>query len=235
MGSTTVPRAHCKGLEYSRASNRFHAVDLQISRIALQGDCLFSAGHDGKVNHYVISYQHPSEQLATDELRLPVGTSGHMPWCRTTTASLSAPADAFPWAKESSPDADASERKCEWSARQDLERFPYSLPSKPVLLTLATCYATAPITAVSDLWVAGGEDGVAENGGRREGLWLPGMGEEKVRVAVAGRSGSSRMSVWDLTEGRQLLEVRGEVLGNERSCGTVFSDCAEVGVVTTDF
>lgn len=79
----------------------------------------------------------------------------------------------------------------------------------PVGLTLATCYATAPVTAVSDLWVSGG-DGRA-TGGNVEGEAFSrrgaGVGDGRIRVVVAGRSGSSRMSVWDLTHGRQLLEV----------------------------
>lgn len=77
-----------------------------------------------------------------------------------------------------------------------------SFPAETVDLTIVTTYATAPVTTVSELWVGGEGNWEAEP---RQGA---GGSEDRVRVAVAGRSGSSRMSVWDLTEGRQILEVR---------------------------
>lgn len=129
----------------------------QISRLALQGDCLFSAGHDGQIHQYVVSYSSPSSyRLAEPHYhRSPVVT-------------------------------DTS--------------------SRLVDLTIVTTYATAPVTAVSELWV-GNEcgrrvEGAGEARPRGE------EGGEKVRLAVAGRSGSSRMSVWDITEARQIMDVR---------------------------
>lgn len=82
------------------------------------------------------------------------------------------------------------------------ERTASSSSSELVDLTIVTTYATAPVTTVSELWVGG--DG---NWGAEPKL-AAGGNKEKVRVAVAGRSGSSRISIWDLTEGRQILEVR---------------------------
>lgn len=127
---------------------------------------MFSAGHDGQINQYVITYSAPSfDRLAEPHHHSsPVGTDSH------TIASSSIPVD----------------------------------------LTIVTTYATAPVTAVSDFWVgSAGEDdggrgveGNGEAGPRRE------AGGEKVRLVVSGRSGSSRMSVWDITEARQILEVR---------------------------
>lgn len=88
--------------------------------------------------------------------------------------------------------------------------------STPVDLTIVTTYATAPVTAVSELWVGGNvdhNDVDVMQGNRGAGLergvgvgggW---SGSGTVRLAVAGRSGSSRMSVWDITEARQILEV----------------------------
>lgn len=75
-------------------------------------------------------------------------------------------------------------------------------PSVPVHLTLVTCYASSPITAISDLWVGS----CGDNLGMGENILAAGKG--RLRIAVSGRSGSSRMSVWDLTQTRQLLEVR---------------------------
>eukprot|EP00752_Nemacystus_decipiens_P003736 g3442.t1 len=144
---------------------RQHGKD-QISRIALRGNCLFSAGHDGQVNHYVVSYSFSSSSgmLATAEPR-------HY-------RSAGVPARHAPGE--------------------------YTIPSsstETVNLTIVTTYATTPVTTVSELWVGGGG-----NSGARPTREAAGS-EGQVRIAVAGRSGSSRMSVWDLTEGRQILEL----------------------------
>ncbi|CAM9184864.1 unnamed protein product [Scytosiphon promiscuus] len=125
----------------------------QVSRLALLGDCLLSAGHDGQVNHYAISY-------AASACDVP-----------------------------------------------------------PVGLTILTTYATAPVTAVSDLWVGSDSydddrNGDVDDGGDSDDRGVGGdarlkrrSGGGNVFVAVAGRSGSSSMSVWDVTEARQLLEL----------------------------
>lgn len=137
----------------------------QVSRLALRGGCLFSAGHDGQVNHYVVSYAVSSPgMLAKAEPR-------HFSSAASAGRHVSG--------------------EC-------------ALPSsiEPVGLTIVTTYATAPITTVSELWL--GSDGKWEEGPKR----VTGGSKGQVCVAVAGRSGSSRMSVWDLTEGRQILEVR---------------------------
>eukprot|EP00903_Cladosiphon_okamuranus_P013793 g12836.t3 len=142
---------------------RQHGKD-QVSRLALRGNCLFSAGHDGQVNHYVVSYSISSPgMLAIAEARR---------FCSAASPGRHAPGEG-------------------------------ALPSsiKPIDLTIVTTYSTAPITTVSELWVGG--DGKWEEGPKR----AAGGREGQVRVAVAGRSGSSRMSVWDLTEGRQILEL----------------------------
>ena len=94
--------------------------------------------------------------------------------------------------------------------------LPLASCSLAVDLAIVTTYATAPVTAISELWVGGDgehEDGagIASSGGqgdRGAGLELGmGGGRAAIRLAVAGRSGSSRMSVWDVTEARQILEV----------------------------
>lgn len=97
-----------------------------------------------------------------------------------------------------------------------------------VLLTLVTCYPATPITAISHMWVAGGhdEDGDVARGGAAKEEPPDETRAAKVRVIVAGRSGAARSSVWDLTEGRQLLEVRerfflGVFLGGEWGGGIV--------------
>lgn len=84
-------------------------------------------------------------------------------------------------------------------------RKPVHVPETAVgvTLTLVTCYPAAPVTAIADMWVGGG--------------WWRGEGDgdsplrcgeqDRIRIVVAGRSGSARMSAWDLVEGRQLLEV----------------------------
>lgn len=134
---------------------------MQVSRLALLGDCLFSAGHDGNVNQYAISYPPP-----------------YHPRPRRQTASSRG--------LETRHDKDDGDSDASRDTGQP-----------PVILTLITCYAAAPITAISDMWVGGGERG--------------GLGRDNnsspFRLAVAGRSGASRISLWDLTEGRQLLEV----------------------------
>lgn len=91
--------------------------------------------------------------------------------------------------------------------------------SAPIDLAIVTTYATAPVTAVSELWVGGSgdyDDVMEGNRGGGSVQAVPGAGLERgkggggsgtVRLAVAGRSGSSRMSVWDITEARQILEV----------------------------
>lgn len=93
---------------------------------------------------------------------------------------------------------------------------PESRSPPPVDLTILTTYATAPVTAVFDLWVGSnccdkhGDDskGVDDGGNCGDAICRRKLKGENVRIAVAGRSGSSRMSVWDVTEARQLLEVR---------------------------
>lgn len=148
----------------------------QVSRIALRGNCLFSAGHDGQVNHYVVSYSVSSfGMLANSEPR------------RHSSAA--------------SPGRHASGEYAALSC------------SETVDLTIVTTYATAPVTTVSELWVSG--DWNWEAGPKK---LAAGGSKGQVRVAVAGRSGSSRMSVWDLTESRQILEVRFSFFGSVGSC-----------------
>ena len=185
-----------------------HALDVQISRIALRGDCLLSAGHDGHVNHYKISYPSLGEPHATAGQRHPTGKDAHVLGCPASAKPHFAAGDWSVRAEGRRKDAGAPGRK---GGGSSLKGFGYFLPSSttpPVMLTLVTCYATSPITAVSDLWVGGGRESGGENMGTEEearSSWATETG--KLRIAVAGRSGSSRMSVWDLTQARQLLEV----------------------------
>lgn len=118
------------------------------------GDCLLSAGHDGHVNHYLVSYH---SHDTTDE----------------------APTDPLP----------------------------------RLVLTLVTSYPTSPVNVISDLWVGGYCNGGGYrpdcSGGRQSKDSSPQRtSRDALRIVVAGRSGSKFMSVWDVTEGRQLLEVR---------------------------
>jgi len=147
-----------------------HQHQRQISRIALRGTCLFSAGHDGQVNQYAVAY-------ATAEPRQP----------------------GRPVEKGEGKDRPSFQES----------RVASVLSSAPVDLAIVTTYATAPVSAVSELWVGGyGDCDDAVQGNRSAGLEpVVGGSSGMVRLAVAGRSGSSRMSVWDITEARQLLEV----------------------------
>lgn len=185
-----------------------HALDVQISRIALRGDCLLSAGHDGYVNHYKISYPSLSKPHATAGHCHPTGKEPHTLGRPASSKTYAAAADCSVEAEGRRKDAGAAERK---GGDGSLKGFGHTLPSStvpPVILTLVTCYATSPITTVSDLWIGGGRGGGGENmgvGGEARPSWATETG--KLRIAVAGRSGSTRMSVWDLTQARQLLEV----------------------------
>lgn len=163
-----LTRTFCFGFQSNSGCFLPHSqlYPTQVSRIALRGNCLFSAGHDGQVNHYAVSYSVSSPgMLVNAEQR------------HHSSVAL--------------PGRHAS-REC---------TVP-SFSAETVDLTIVTTYATAPVTTVSELWVGG--EGNWEAGPRRAAAGSEGQ----VRVAVAGRSGSSRMSVWDLTEGRQILEVR---------------------------
>lgn len=153
----------------------------QVSRIALRGNCLFSAGHDGQVNHYVVSYSGSSFGMVANAEQNCVATPG-----RQASGECTVPSS-----------------------------------SETVDLTIVTTYATAPVTTVSELWVGG--DGNWEAGPKRAARGSKGQ----VRVAVAGRSGSSRMSVWDLTEGRQIFEVR--LLCFQQLSGRYYSPCMAHG------
>ena len=181
---------------------------MQISRIALRGDCLLSAGHDGHVNHYKISYASLSEPRATAGQRPPTGIEHHVVGCPASSKPHSATTDWSAHAAERRKDAGAAEREGGGSSIKGFGHFLPSWTTPPVILTLVTCYVTSPITAVSDLWVGGAWEDDGEHkgmvGGARSG-WTTGTG--KLRIVVAGRSGSSRMSVWDLTQARQLMEV----------------------------
>lgn len=187
---------------------RRHALDVQISRIALRGDCLLSAGHDGHVNHYKISYPSPSEPHATAGQCRQTGKDANVLGCPASSKPHLAAGDWPVRAEGRRKDMGAPDRKGGGSSLKGFGHFLPSSTTPPAMLTLVTCYATSPITAVSDLWVGGGLESGGENMGIGEearSSWATETG--KLRIAVAGRSGSSRMSVWDLTQARQLLEV----------------------------
>ena len=174
---------------------RAHAF--QISRLALRGDCLFSAGHDGNVNQYVITYPRPGRRRgASAAIQETRGVFGGISGGISGSGRESAAAgDTEAFSSTGLPVGDDAPPE-KHQLRQE-QRQP------PVVLTLVTCHAAAPITAISDLWVGGGRGvEVGEVGSTGQG------GAPGLRLAVAGRSGRSTMSLWDLTEGRQLLEVR---------------------------
>lgn len=170
----------------------------QISRIALQGCCLFSSGHDGNVNHYKISYPRSINQHAnTSESSCTAGVEPSRGAEKCNDHRVSTDGRRFCGCGTSIPDTPPS--------------APFLPPTPSVVLTLVTCYAASPVTAVSDLWL-GCEDyndvtGVAGTCEAGDTFSVRVPRREKIRLAVAGQSGASRIRVWDLTEGRQLLEV----------------------------
>lgn len=213
------------------------SIYIQISRIALLGGCLFSAGHDGQVNQYMLSYPGtPTTRLTcaanrAENLHHPASTRGGKSSACWMPSKATPSSPKIPYYEESHQQqvggcleqAAAVRNISKCTCGSSFEGLGFKscssqcIPQPPLMvLTLVTCYATAPVTAISDLWVSyndvgGGRDDTDAAAKSVGNKWKASSrrvsGGGKVHIVVAGRSGSSRMAVWDLTEGRQLLEV----------------------------